>query len=142
MLISDTIAKMLVEMLDKSDGTLELKRNDLAEKLGCVPSQINYVISSRFTPEMGYIVESRRGGGGYIRIIRKQMGKDEYLMHFYHAVGNNIDESSGAAFINNIFENGLITQREKLLLTAVLAEAGSGETRAAILKKIALTLMK
>ncbi|MDD6800068.1 MAG: CtsR family transcriptional regulator [Firmicutes bacterium] len=142
MLISDTIAKMLVEMLDKSGGTLELKRNDLAEKLGCVPSQINYVISSRFTPEMGYIVESRRGGGGYIRIIRKQMGKDEYLMHFYHAVGNNIDESSGAAFINNIFENGLITQREKLLLTAVLAEAGSGETRAAILKKIALTLMK
>ena len=64
-------------MLDKSGGTLELKRNDLAEKLGCVPSQINYVISSRFTPEMGYIVESRRGGGGYIRIIRKQMGKDE-----------------------------------------------------------------
>ena len=65
MRISDTIALLIEQMLNDGGGTAELKRNDLAEKLGCVPSQINYVITSRFTPDRGYIIESRRGGGGY-----------------------------------------------------------------------------
>ena len=70
MLISDNIARLIEKMLDDGGGFAELKRNDLASQLGCVPSQINYVITSRFTPERGYITESRRGGGGYIKIVR------------------------------------------------------------------------
>jgi transcriptional regulator CtsR len=73
MLISDTIAAFIDEMLNDCGGTLEIKRNDLAKRLGCVPSQINYVVASRFTPEKGYVIESRRGGGGYIRIVWKDL---------------------------------------------------------------------
>ncbi|MBR5446913.1 MAG: CtsR family transcriptional regulator, partial [Clostridia bacterium] len=83
MLISDYIASVIEEMLNEGGGTTEVKRNDLASRLGCVPSQINYVITSRFTPEKGYIIESKRGGGGYIRIVSAQMTKNEYLMHFF-----------------------------------------------------------
>ncbi|MBQ6932674.1 MAG: CtsR family transcriptional regulator, partial [Clostridia bacterium] len=68
--ISNTIAKLIMDMLEADGGSAEMQRNELAQLVGCVPSQINYVISSRFTPEQGYIVESRRGGGGYIRITR------------------------------------------------------------------------
>ena len=75
MLISDAIAKLIEQMINEGQGAAEIKRNDLAGQLGCVPSQINYVITSRFTPERGYIIESRRGGGGYIRIIRKHTTK-------------------------------------------------------------------
>ena len=64
MSLSSQITGMILEMLGNS-GTIEIQRNELAQTIGCVPSQINYVIASRFTPEQGYIVESRRGGGGY-----------------------------------------------------------------------------
>ena len=75
MRMSDLVAQVILEMLEKQDGSAEIQRNELAGSLGCVPSQINYVITSRFTPEQGYIVESRRGGGGYIRISRVKMDK-------------------------------------------------------------------
>ena len=68
MRMSDLVANYINNMIDESNGTAEIQRNELANSLGCVPSQINYVISSRFTQENGYVVESRRGGGGYIRI--------------------------------------------------------------------------
>ena len=93
MLLSDTIALLIEQMLDEGSGRAELRRNDLASQLGCVPSQINYVITSRFTPERGYMTESRRGGGGYIRIVRVPMGKNEYLMHFFHAIGGGLEEN-------------------------------------------------
>ena len=64
MRISDIVARYIIDMLEENNGDAEIRRNELAETLGCVPSQINYVITSRFTPEHGYIVESRRGGGG------------------------------------------------------------------------------
>ena len=70
MRLSDEITAYILHMLDQTAGEAELQRNELAEELGCVPSQINYVLTSRFTPEQGYIVESRRGGGGYIRVRR------------------------------------------------------------------------
>ena len=63
-MLADTIAKLIEEMLNDAGGSLELQRNEMANRLGCVPSQISYVITSRFTPEKGYMIESRRGGGG------------------------------------------------------------------------------
>ena len=71
--ISDIIAGFIQQELDQAGGALELQRADLAQRFNCVPSQINYVMSTRFSPEHGYIVESRRGGGGYIRITRVQV---------------------------------------------------------------------
>ena len=108
-------------MLDSNGGILEIKRNDLAEKLGCVPSQINYVITSRFTPEQGYIIESKRGGGGYIRIVRKTMHNDEYLMHFFCAIGENLNEQEANVFLNNLYGQEIISEREFILLSSTLS---------------------
>lgn len=108
MLISDAIAKMIEEMLTENGGSLDIKRNELAGRVGCAPSQINYVITSRFTPERGYIIESRRGGGGYVRIIKKEMGRDTYLMHCVYALGDEIDAQSAAAFLKGLYDRDFI----------------------------------
>lgn len=150
MLISDAIAKLIEEMINEGEGCAEIKRNDLAYQLGCVPSQINYVITSRFTPERGYIIESRRGGGGYIRIIRKQMGKDEYLMHFLYAIGSSVDEKEAVAFLGNLLDQEIISEREYVLLSGTLSNTALGKldgvgrntVRADILRHIILRLMK
>ena len=112
MLLSDHIARLINEMLEEGGGQAEVRRNDLAAKLGCVPSQINYVITSRFTPERGYVTESRRGGGGYIRIVRVQMTKNQYLMHFFQAVGKELGENEARVYLTNLAEHGCMTPRE------------------------------
>ena len=148
-MLADSIAKIIEEMLDECGGSLELKRNEMATRLGCVPSQISYVISSRFTPERGYIIESRRGGGGCIRIVRKQMHKSEYLMHFFYAIGDRIDEAEAAAYLKNLLGNGIITEREYTLIYSSLSNAalsaiellGREKVRADIFRHIILTLM-
>lgn len=148
MLISDRIAEFIEEMLNSGEGVAELKRNDLAQQLGCVPSQINYVISSRFTPERGYVIESRRGGGGYVRITRRVVDRDVYLMHFLYAVGDAIDAKSAAAYLMNLYENGYVTEREKALLCSAvsamntLPENSAARLRADSIRRIILTLMK
>ena len=91
--LSKEITKMILDMLSDS-GTTEIKRNDLAEQLGCVPSQINYVLASRFTPEQGYIVESRRGGGGYIKITRATCTPETLMMHLINSIGDSMDEKT------------------------------------------------
>ena len=90
--ISDMIAGFIQAELEAADGVLELQRSDLAQRFNCVPSQINYVMSTRFSPERGYIVESRRGGGGYIRISRVRMDRQTLLMH----VINSVEPSAGS----------------------------------------------
>ena len=148
MLISDYIASLIEQMLDDGDGAAEVKRNDLAVKVGCVPSQINYVITSRFTPERGYITESRRGGGGYIRIVRKNFGRNDYLMHFFHAIGNSIDENEAAAYVSNLRGAGIISEREAAIILSAVS-SGSLEAaqekrnmiRADMLRHIILTLI-
>ena len=150
MLISDYIARMLEEMLEEHDGTLEIRRNDMASKLGCAPSQINYVITSRFTPRNGYLVESQRGGGGYVRIVRKQMHRDEYLMHFFHAVGATLSESEARAMIDNLcatraVEPGTAATMQAAVSAQALAgiedKAKRDAVRADILRQLVLSQM-
>ena len=112
MILSDRIASLIEKMLEEGGGSAEVRRNDLAQKIGCVPSQISYVITSRFTPERGYIIDSRRGGGGYIRIVRVQMSRNEYLMHFFQAIGKAITEQEAAAYLRNLLGHGILTERE------------------------------
>ena len=148
-MLADYIAQMIEEMLNEEGGTLELQRNEMANRLGCVPSQISYVISSRFTPERGYIIESRRGGGGCIRIIRKQMGRDEYLMHFLCAIGASIDEAEAVAYLKNLYGNDFITEKEFKIAYASISGAALSSVppalrsvvRADVLKQIVLSLM-
>lgn len=148
-MLADHIAQLIEEMLNQSGGTLELQRNEMANQLGCVPSQISYVISSRFTPERGYVIESRRGGGGCIRIVRKQMGRNEYLMHFFCAIGDRIEEREAVAYLKNLYGNDFITEREFKLAYATVSNAALASTplplrdvvRADVLKQIILALM-
>ena len=148
-MLADQIAKMIEEMLDAQGGSLELQRNEMAGRLGCVPSQISYVLTSRFTPERGYLVESRRGGGGCIRIVRKQMHRDEYLMHFFYAVGDALEEQEARAYLQNLQGSGIITAREaNLVANAIgenalsdIAQGGRRIVRANIFKHILLSLM-
>lgn len=124
--ISDLIAGFINETLTEMDGCAELQRSDLANKFKCVPSQINYVISTRFSPEHGYIVESRRGGGGYIRITRVIMEPKQLIMHTVNTVGEEIDLNTAAALTGNLLQGGAINKNEAQLMMAAI---GNGALR-------------
>ena len=149
-MLADTIAKLIEQMLDDAGGALELQRNEMANRLGCVPSQISYVITSRFTPEKGYIIESRRGGGGCIKIVRKQMQSDEYLMHFFYAIGNSISEREVLAYLGNLFGNELINKKSYDIIASATSNSALSDltpeardiVRAKIFKHTILALMK
>jgi transcriptional regulator CtsR len=148
-MLSDNIARLIEQMLDAGDGSADVKRNDLAAQLGCVPSQITYVITSRFTPERGYLIESRRGGGGYIRIVRVDMTRSQYLMHFFRAIGDSLDEREAAAYLMNLKDRGIISDREQNILNAALSASALDKVpadkrnavRADIMRHILMTLM-
>ena len=122
MRMSDIVAKYILEMLDEKNGNAEIQRNELASNLGCVPSQINYVITSRFTPEQGYIVESRRGGGGFIRITRINTSKSEAIMHIVNSVGNRLDKATAEIMINNMLSRSIISEDNARLMMASMME--------------------
>ena len=150
MRVSDIIAGFINEMLRQAGGTAELQRAELASRFKCVPSQINYVISTRFSPEHGYIVESRRGGGGFIRITRVEMESDMLLMHTINAVGESIDLSASAAMVANLRQNDVINDTEtRLLLSAIGSSAlrpvqqiERDALRASILKNMLIVLKR
>lgn len=120
MATSDLIASFILEALDSAGGIAEMQRSDLAERFSCVPSQINYVISTRFSPERGYVVESRRGGGGYIRITRVRTDPRRLIMHTVNSVGDSLDLRTAEAFLSNITEAGAMERKTaRLILTAI-----------------------
>lgn len=150
MLLSERITLLIEQMLNDGNGITEIKRNELANDVGCVPSQINYVITSRFNKERGYIVESRRGGGGYIRIIRPDMTGSEYMCHMLGCIGDRIDAQSAVYLAKDMYACGIINEREANLIISILdsratydlAKEMSECARAEMLKTIILTLIK
>lgn len=147
MSLSNDITSMLLKMLE-DEGRAEIQRNELAQTLGCVPSQINYVISSRFTPEQGYIVESRRGGGGYIKITRINLDRPSLIMHTVNHIGEAVDYATCHANVMNLLHNGAIDTRTAKLILAATGENSlkripaplKDRIRAAILKQMLVTL--
>jgi len=121
--ISDLIEQYLKQILETSAaGVVEIQRSDLAEKFSCVPSQINYVISTRFTLEKGYYVESKRGGGGYIRIQRVDLPSLEAVQrHIRETVGERIDQTAAEGLVYQLEEAGFLTAREANLLRAAIS---------------------
>lgn len=119
--ISDLIASFLQESLEEAEnGVLEVQRSDLAQRFNCVPSQINYVMSTRFSPERGYIVESRRGGNGYIRITRVQVDRQTLMMHVINSLGSSVDLASARAILSNLVQSGALERdMGQTILTAV-----------------------
>lgn len=100
---------------------MEIKRNDLAEMFMCVPSQINYVLETRFTNHQGYHVESRRGGGGYIKIIKLGVKQDDDLLTLVNSTdGKMISQQSGEGLITRLEEEGFLTRREGILIKSII----------------------
>lgn len=147
MRISDIVAGYILDMLDQSDGNAEIRRNELADIIGCVPSQINYVITSRFTPEQGYIVESRRGGGGFIKITRVHADGNTALMHIINSIGKELDLKSARLMVDNLCCVEAIGEEcAALIMSAVsdrnfigLPKPMQNSVRAAIVKNMLLT---
>ena len=122
MKLSDLIANSILQLINDDGGMAEIQRNLFAEQIGCAPSQINYVITSRFTPEQGYLVESQRGGGGYIRITRMDLGDKAMLMHVINAVGEKIDYHSARVNVENLVCQNLLNQKQARLILCALSD--------------------
>lgn len=143
--ITDLIASFLQDSLETAeDGVLEVQRSDLAQRFNCVPSQINYVMSTRFSPERGYIVESRRGGNGYIRITRVQIDHQTLLMHVINSLGDEVDLPSARAILSNLVQSGALEENMGRALLAAVGDKALAAVpkekrdcvRAAILKQV------
>ncbi|MCW6682501.1 CtsR family transcriptional regulator [Aerococcaceae bacterium NML160702] len=121
--MSDIIEAYLKEFL-KHNEHVEIKRSDIAEQFDCVPSQINYVINTRFTQAHGYLVESKRGGGGYIRILKVQLIDEvAQIDQMIELVGERISQRNGINIIETLIERQLITQREGTLILSVIEKS-------------------
>ncbi|ALQ65933.1 transcriptional regulator CtsR [Bacillus cereus] len=120
--ISDIIEQYLKQVIDLSNNNvIEIKRNEIADRFECVPSQINYVINTRFTLERGFVVESKRGGGGYIRIIKVKLHDDiDIIDQMLHMIDHSIAQGNAESMIIRLIEEGIITNREAKLMLSVL----------------------
>ncbi len=117
--LSNAIEEFIKEML--SYGETELQRNELAQRFGCAPSQINYVLTTRFSLDRGYIITSRRGGGGYIKITRIELDKDGCLQELVMRLsGKPLAEKEAKGMLAQLYELGAVTAREAALMNAAL----------------------
>ena len=122
MKMSDLIADFIGEMLSDNGGVAEVQRKSLADRFSCVPSQINYVIETRFSPARGFSVESRRGGGGYIRIVRVPMGPSALLQHTVAALGQQVDQSAAQLLLYDLHKAGILGEECFCALKACLGD--------------------
>ncbi len=117
--LADAIEEFIIrELLQDSEDSLLVQRNELAERLSCAPSQISYVLSTRFTPERGYMVESRRGSGGFVRIVRVVPQQEKVKR-----------ELAAAELVQHFAAQRLITQRERKLLEYMLEIIDASEAK-------------
>ena len=147
MKMSDVIEEFIKEMFEDSENSIEIQRNELAEHFNCVPSQINYVISTRFKPSQGYYVESRRGGGGHITIKKVKNDKEDYIMHIINNIGKELTSNDVDILISDFLSYNIINSKEaKLLKVATsdnvlkLSKEIKDEVRARIFKNMLLNL--
>lgn len=148
MIMSDIIEQFIKELFKDDENFIEIQRNNLAEQFNCVPSQINYVISTRFTPNQGYYVESKRGGGGNIKIKKINISKSNYLMHIIKNMKEKLTASEVNIFINNFLETEIISEKEARLLKVAtsdnvlqIKDAQKDKIRANIFKNMLLNLI-
>jgi len=122
MRLSDTIESFIKAMMQEDQPEVEIKRNELAEYFHCAPSQINYVLSTRFTPDHGYVTTSQRGGGGYIRIVQVRRGAQDQLSYLLNErIGDSIDAASALILCRQLAENGLVSVEEAQLMAAAVS---------------------
>jgi len=150
MRLSDSIENFIKTLLTEDSTEVELKRNELAEYFGCAPSQINYVLATRFSPDHGYLTESRRGGGGYIRIVRVvQSGSQRLLYLVNERIGDSLTEEECNRLVSQLQEQQVVSREEASVMAAALSsralavpipEAMKNAMRARILKSMLMTV--
>ena len=147
MRMSDIIEEFIKDLFDDENEAIEIQRNELAEHFNCVPSQINYVISTRFKPSQGYYVESRRGGGGHITIKKVNNTKDDYIMHIINNIGQNLTSNEVDILLSDFLSYNIIEKKEAKLLKVATSDNVLGlpkdikdEVRARIFKNMLLNL--
>lgn len=119
--LADIIELYIKALLEKSmDNMVLLRRNELAQHFGCAPSQINYVIQTRFNPQRGYSIESQRGGGGYIRLIRLDLERLEKIFPALDELGEKISQRQALDFLHWLNSQDLIEDREARIMAAVM----------------------
>lgn len=121
MKLSDVIEEYIRDIME-SNEIAELKRSELASKFNCVPSQINYVIQTRFIPELGFYVESRRGGGGYIKITKVNLDKSEYISNILEKIGNNLSQSVIDVYLNDFVVYNILDKKSASLIKAAVSD--------------------
>jgi transcriptional regulator CtsR len=147
--LSDNIERFIKELMEQ-DAQIDLRRNELAQHFGCAPSQINYVLATRFSVDHGYIIESRRGGGGYVRVVRMQARNDQSLLNLLlERVGNSVSEEAATAIIEQLFERELVTRNEAMLMRSavernalVLPISAKDVLRAAVLRNMLVRVFR
>lgn len=122
MRVSDLIEEFIKDLFDEENEAIEIQRNELAEQFNCVPSQINYVIATRFKPSQGYYVESRRGGGGHITIKKVNNSKEEYIMHIINNIGNELTSNEVDVLISDFLTYNISTTKEAKLLKVATSD--------------------
>ena len=120
--LSREIENYLKALLEEQAGILEIQRSLLSEQFSCVPSQINYVLQTRFTPQNGYIVETRRGGGGYVRIIHVPIQEDDDIKNVMDAIGHELGEADAERMLGRFYREGLISKDTAHILQALFKE--------------------
>ena len=120
--LTKTIEDYITRLFEEAENhQVSLRRKELAERFGCVPSQINYVLRSRFAPEHGFVVESQRGGHGYIRIVQLRFrDPEERVDHLEKLVGKTLTEQESRRLLTNLQNRGILSPRERLLIEVAL----------------------
>ncbi len=142
--LSDVIEKMIKDMIEANGGRVELTRGELADRVNCVPSQITYVLSTRFTSGQGYIVESRRGGGGWIRIQRIQAGDGPkgYVMHVLNTVGDHLTQHQASIYLGNFVDYDILPKATAQLIQVALSDQTLGRIPPQARDYVRMDLMK
>ena len=142
--LSDVIEQMIKDMIDANEGVAEITRGELANKVNCVPSQITYVLSTRFTNGQGYIVESRRGGGGWIRIRRVDRFHDaaSYVMHVLNSIGDGVSQQEADVYLKNFLDYDIIDAETAGLMQAAISDRSLTRVNAADRKTVRMDILK
>ena len=119
--LSDLIEQYIMKAIADSEQ-VELKRSEIAQEFNCVPSPLNYVISTRFIPELGFYVESKRGGNGYIKISRMNLSKSQYINNIIHNIGGKMSQSVMEVYLRELLRYNVLDDKTANIITAALSE--------------------
>ena len=149
MRMSDLIEEFIKDLFDDQNEQIEIQRNELAEQFNCVPSQINYVISTRFIPELGFYVESRRGGNGYIKISKVNIYEEPSMSDIFDKIGNKMSQSVVDVYLKDFLMYNIVDKKEAKIIRAAVSDKSLNQVdfekkdmvRADIFKNLIINLL-